>query len=254
MTVSGFTRGLFLAFPILVLTLRQFSGGKAIRVVGLFSLAPALFTVVYLISPDSTSGRQWIDDLFRNVIVPTILPLATVILATNALGNEIEDRTMVYLALKPVRRSRIILEKYAAVVQSTWFALIVGTTIAWLMASRGDAIDNLDILAAAVLALLAGVMTYGAIFLAVSLIVPRALIVGIIYVLIWESLLGRLIPGARLLSIQHYVQSIYSRLLADPQFEVTNALRFPSAMLAVMVLIVFALVFATLRLRAMDLE
>lgn len=252
--MSGFTRGIFLVFPILVLTLRQFSGGKAIRVVAFFALAPAFFTVIYLISPDSNTGREWFDEIFRNIIVPTILPLATVILATNALGNELEDRTMVYLALKPVRRSRIILEKYGAVVQSTWIALVVGMSIAWLMAVGGGAFDNLDVLASAVLAILAGVLTYGALFLAVSLIVPRALIVGIIYVLIWESLLGRLIPGARLLSIQHYVQSIYSRLLSDPQFEVSNALRFSSAMLAVLLLIVFALIFATIRLRAMDLE
>lgn len=247
-------RSLFLTFPILVLTLRQFTSGKAMRVVALFSFAPALFTVVYLISPETATGREWFDDIFRNLIVPTILPLATVILATNALGNEIEDRTMVYLVLKPIRRSRIILEKYAAVVQSTWFALIIGMVVAWALASRGDAINDLDMLAASVLAVLAGVLTYGALFLAVSLIIPRALVVGIIYVLIWESLLGRLIPGARLLSIQHYVQSIYSRLLADSRFEVSNALQFPSAMLAIVLIIVLTLVFATMRLRAMDLE
>src|SRR5690606_37792546 len=118
--MSSMTRSLFLTFPILILTLRQFSSGKAIRVVTFFALTPLLFTVIYLISPGDMTGREWIDELFRTIIVPTILPLATVILATNALGNELEDRTMVYLVLKPVRRARIILEKYAAVVQSTW--------------------------------------------------------------------------------------------------------------------------------------
>ena len=252
--MTGMTRGIFLIFPILVLTLRQFGGGKAIRVVGFFALAPVLFTVIYLISPDDTTGRLWFDGLFRDIVVPTILPLATVILATNALGNEIEDRTMVYLVLKPVRRSRIILEKYAAVVQSTWLALILGMIIAWVMSVQGGMIDNVDVLAAAVLAALVGVLAYGAAFLALSLIVPRALIAGIIYILIWESLLARLIPGARLLSIQHWVQSIYGRLLADPTIQVTDAMRLPSAMLAVVILILFGLFFATLRLRAMDLE
>ncbi len=220
----------------------------------LFGLAPVLFTVIYLIDPSIQTGREWFDQLFRTILVPTILPLATVILATIALGNELEDRTMVYLVLKPIRRSRIIIEKYSAVVQSTWITLIIGAAIAWLMASRGDAVDNLDMLAAAVLAMLVGVLTYGALFLALSLIIPRALIAGIIYILLWETLLGRLIPGAQLLSIQHYVQSIYSRLLSDPEFQVNNAIRFPSAMLAASVLIALTLVFATMRLRAMDLE
>lgn len=252
--MSNLTRSLFLVFPILILTLRQFSSGKAIRVVALFALAPVLFTLIYLIDPSAQTGRAWFDQLFRTIIVPTILPLATVILATNALGNELEDRTLVYLMLKPIRRSRIIIEKYSAVVQSTWVTLTAGAIIAWVMASRGDALDNVDMLAAAVLAMLVGVFTYGALFLALSLIIPRALIAGIIYILIWESLLGRIIPGARLLSIQHYVQSIYSRLLSDVQFQVNDALRFPSAMLAVSVLTAFALLFATMRLRAMDLE
>lgn len=252
--MTGMARGVFLIFPILVLTLRQFGGGKAIRVVGLFSLAPALFTVIYLISPGDYTGRMFFDDVFGNVIVPTILPLAALILATNALGNEIEDRTMVYLVLKPIRRSRIILEKYGAVIQSTWLALIVGMVIAWAMASRGDAIDNIDVLAAAVLAALLGVLAYGAVFMAVSLIVPRALVAGIIYVLIWESTLARLIPGARLLSIQHYVQSIYSRLLNDPQLAIQNAMQISSALLAIIGIILASLLFATARLKAMDLE
>lgn len=250
----GMTNGIFMIFPILVLTLRQFAGGKAIRVVTLFSLVPVLFTVIYLINTGDQTGRMWIDDLFRNIIVPTILPLATVILATNALGNEIEDRTMVYLVLKPVRRSRIVLEKYIAVVQSTWLALIVGMVISWIMASQGNAIDDLDVLAAAVLALLIGVLTYAAIFMALSLIISRALIAGIIYVLIWESLLARLIPNARLFSVQHYVQSIYSRLLNDPAIQISNTMQLYSAFLAVAGLIVFSLMFATFRLRAMDLE
>jgi ABC-2 type transport system permease protein len=252
--MTGLTRSVFMSFPILVLTLRQFGSGKAIRIVGLFALAPALFTIIYLISPNGETGRSWFDQLFRTVIVPTILPLATVILATNAIGNEIEDRTMVYLVLKPIRRSRIIIEKYAAVIQSVWIALVLGMIVAWAMASQSNVVDDVDVIAAAVLAVLVGVLTYAAIFLAISLIVPRALIVGIMYVLIWESLLGRIIPGARLLSVQHYVQSIYSRLLADPNLRVQDALQFPSAMVTVSILIAFALTFATLRLRAMDLE
>lgn len=252
--MTGMTRGVFLIFPILVLTLRQFAGGKAIRVVGLFSLVPALFTIIYLLSSNGQSGRLWFDELFRDIIVPTILPLATVILATNALGNEIEDRTMVYLVLKPIRRSRIILEKYAAVVQATWLAMVIGMVIAWVMSVRGGAIDNVDILAAAVLAVLIGMLTYAALFMALSLIISRALIAGIIYVLIWESLLAQLIPGARLLSVQHYVQSFYSRLLADPAIQVNNAMQLYSAFLAIIGLILFSLLFSTLRLRAMDLE
>lgn len=252
--MTGLARGIFVTFPIAVLTLRQFGGGKAIRVVALFALVPCLFSIIYLIDSGLQTGRMWFDDIFRNLIVPTVLPLATVILATNALGNELEDRTMVYLVLKPVRRSRIILEKYAAVVQSTWLVLTAGMIIAWAMVSQSNVIDDLDVLATAVLATLIGVAAYGALFMSLSLIISRALLAGIIYVLIWETTLARIIPGARIVSIQHYVSSIYSRLLADPSIQVDDALRLFSAMTAVVLLIACTLLFAIARLRAMDLE
>lgn len=252
--MTGFARGIFTTFPIAVLTLRQFGGGKAIRVVALFALVPSLFTIIFLVDSSLQIGRVWFDELVRNLIVPTVLPLATVILATNALGNEIEDRTMVYLVLKPVRRSRIVLEKYLAVVQSTWLVLAAGTIVAWAMASQSNVIDDLDVLATAILAMLVGVAAYGALFMTLSLVISRALLAGIIYVLIWETTLARIIPGARVLSIQHYVASIYSRLLGDTSIQVDGALRLLSASAAVAALIVCTLLFATARLRSMDLE
>lgn len=243
-----------MTFPIAVLTLRQFAGGKAIRVVALFSAVPVIFALIALIDGSSSSGRAIFDGIFRDLVVPTMLPLATVVLATNALGNEIEDRTMVYLVLKPVSRFRIVLEKYAAVVQTTWLALTAGLIVVWAMVSQGEMLNDVDLLATAVLAVLVGVAAYGALFMALSLVISRALLSGIIYVLIWETTLARIIPGAKVLSIQHYVNSIYSRLLSDPAIQISDALQVYSAMAAVVVLITLALLFSVARLRAMDLE
>jgi ABC-2 type transport system permease protein len=243
-----------MTFPIAVMTLRQFSGGKAIRVVGLFSAVPVIFALIALIEGSTSSGREIFDGIFRDLIVPTMLPLATVIMATNALGNEIEDRTMVYLVLKPVSRVRIVLEKFAAVVQTTWLALVVGLILVWALSSQGEILNDLDLLATAILAVLVGVIAYGALFMALSLLIARALLAGIIYILIWETTLARIIPGAKVLSIQHYVNSIYSRLLSDPLIRISDALQIYSAMAAVTVLVVVALLFSVVRLRSMDLE
>jgi ABC-type transport system involved in multi-copper enzyme maturation permease subunit len=187
-----------MALPITQLTLRAFQGGKAVRVVGLFALVPVLFAAIYVLDAGGVTRREFINDIFQEFIAPTILPIAILILGTNALGNELEDRTMVYLVLKPISRARIIVEKFLAVFLTGSVLLAIGTAITWLLVVRGEAGDNLDILAAAIIAVLFAVAGYGALFLAVSLIIPRALLVGIIYALVWETTFARFLPGVRM--------------------------------------------------------
>jgi ABC-2 type transport system permease protein len=240
-------------FPILTLTLMHFSHGRAIRVVAAIALLPIVFAGIYLIDATETA-RIFLVDVFREFITPTILPLATLILATSALGDEVEDRTMVYLVLKPVSRLRIVLEKYTAVIVATVVLLWSGLVLTWLISGRADAFDGVDVLVAAAIAILWGVLAYGAVFMAVSLIIPRALLVGIMYTLLWESLLSRLIPGARIISLRHYVNSIFTRILNDSTIQLDDAFQIYAAVAVLLAVIALAIFLTTARLRTMDLE
>lgn len=252
--MGAFTHSLFVRFPILTLTLLQFSGGKAVRFVVFFAFLPVIFGIIDQLSSSTDTARLALNDGIREIIIPTILPIATLILATTAIGDEIEDRTMVYLVLKPISRLRIVIEKYLAVAEITVVALWVGLVAAWLVTTGSEASDSVDVLVAAAIAILFGVLAYGALFLFISLFVPRALMVGIIYTLIWESLLSRLIPGARVLSVRFYVQSIYTRIVDDPAIDLENAFQLYSAAIVLVVLIVISIYLASLRLRSMDFE
>ena len=248
------TRSILEPVPILGLTLRQFIGGKSIRIVFLFSLVPAIFSLIFMLDSGNSTAREFFAGIFQEFIAPTLLPIATLILATNALGNEVEDRTMVYLVLKPISRSRIVLEKFAAVALTATLLLWEGTLLAYLLAMRGDAGDNIDQLLAICFAQMVGVLGYGALFMAISLIVPRALLAGLIYTLLWESLFGRFIAGIRLISVRHYVQSIYIQLVDNPAIELDEAMRLVPALIVIALLVIVALAVATWRLRTMNLE
>jgi ABC-2 type transport system permease protein len=234
--------------------MRQFASGKAIRVVGLFAIVPVIFAAIFLIGSDSTTPLKFMDELFENAIAPTILPLAILILATNALGNELEDRTMVYLVLKPLSRLRIVLEKFTAVVVSSTVLLWIGTSIAFFVALRGDALNNVTMLVGMLLAVLFAVLAYGALFLAVSLLISRALLAGILYALLWETTFSRFIPGIRLISVRHYVQSIYYRVFDNPAATLNEPMHLFPAIVTLVVLIVLSLALATWRLRTMNFE
>src|SRR3954471_24941729 len=103
-------------FPVFTLTLRQFAGGKAVRVVAGLSFIPAIFALIYLINPDVDDPRHFVAiTMFRDLIVAPLLPITALIFARGALGNEIEDRPLPYLTLKPIGRLRIVLEKLIGV-------------------------------------------------------------------------------------------------------------------------------------------
>ena len=57
-----------------------------------------------------------------------------------------------------------------------------------------------------------GALAYCALFLALSLLTRRPVLLGLLYVLIWEGLLGNLLAGTRVLSIQQYVVAVADRV------------------------------------------
>ena len=63
----------------------------------------------------------------------------------------------------------------------------------------------------------------GAAFVLVSLVVPRSLLAGMIYIFAWESLLGRFLPGVRAISSREYALRVFDGLLADDFPTASNA-------------------------------
>lgn len=245
---------IFSSFPILWLTLRQFVAGRATRVVALFAATPILFALVYLINSNNTTPNTFLSDIFNQFMAPTVVPLATLILATATLGNELSDRTIVYLAIKPVSTVRIVLEKFVGTFLVTCAALVAGAAVTWAVVAVGPGAPTIGVLGSMFDGSIAGVAAYGAVFLFVSLVIPRALLVGVIYILIWESLLARFIPGIRILSIRHFEQSVFVRLLADPAVTIPQASRLSTSLIVLICVVVVSLALAAWRLRQMNLD
>jgi ABC-2 type transport system permease protein len=241
--------------PVFTLTVRQFAGGKAVRVVAGLSFLPALFALIYLINPDVDDPRHFVaTTMFRGLIVAPLLPITVLILATGALGNEIEDRTLPYLTLKPIGRLRIVVEKFVGVIAVAAPLISAGTAATYFLAFRGESGDNLRMLWAMLAAILVGVVGYGAIFLLVSLLITRALLAGIIYALLWESLLGRFLPGLRVVSVRHFVESVFVKILDDPEVTVKSATSITASLITIGAATVLSIILATWRLRRMSLD
>lgn len=235
--------------PVTTLTVRQFTGGRTARLALALSLIPALFAAIYVARPWDVTPDEFAIDLFRELIVPTLLPIVVLLPATAAFGNELEDGTLPYLLMKPVSRLRLVLGKYAAVLLVTVPALLAGMAVTTLVASRGPGAGDLGrILVAMVGASVAAAALLGAIFLMVSLVIPRALLAGMIYVFAWESLLGRFLPGVQAISSREYALRVFDGILDND---------FPTAWNAALTMLVVAavwLLLAVWRLRSIQVD
>ena len=99
---------------VFVLTVRQLAGSRRLwLVLGLVCL-PVLAAVVFRVGDTTTTSDRFADNVTRTLIASAILPLVMLLFATSAFGNELVDRTLGYLALKPIARWRIVVSKLAA--------------------------------------------------------------------------------------------------------------------------------------------
>jgi ABC-2 type transport system permease protein len=132
-------------------------------------------------------------------------PVATLVLASAALSDPIDDGTMVYLWLRPIARWKIGLGALLA----TWtvtLPLVLGPLVAMAALSGGGASLVRGTLVAGSLAVIA----YGALFVLLGLWVRRALIWGLAYILLWEGFVAIAGDNAQRLAIRSYTRSILS--------------------------------------------
>ena len=235
--------------PVTTLTVRQFTGGRTARLAFVLGLIPALFAAIYVARPWNVTTAEFTTDLFRELIVPTLLPIVVLLPATAAFGNELEDGTLPFLLMKPVSRLRLVFGKFAAVLLVTIPSLLAGLAITTLIASRAPAAGDpgrLLLAMAGASAAAAGLLA--AVFLFVSLIIPRALLAGMIYIFAWESLLGRFLPGVRAISSREHALRVFDGILDDDLPTASNAA------LTMLVVAAACLLLAVWRLRRIEID
>lgn len=189
-----------------------------------------------------TAGTRFINVFGLSLLVP----VATLVLASAVLGDPTEDGTLVYLWLRPVPRSHVVGAAVAAAFSVTWPVVVVPLVVSAALTGAGT-----DLVVGTVAAATAGTVAYSAIFVALGLRVKRALVWGLLYIFIWEGFVATANTTAARLAIRSYARSILSDAtgvtlrLAD--FTLASSWLVPG------VVAVVAAVYATQRLRRMDI-
>jgi ABC-2 type transport system permease protein len=231
---------------VAAITLRATMGRKRAFIFAISPLVLVLVTAALKLShPERAS---WPADILGVFGLTVVLPLTALIIGTSVLGAEIDDGSIVHLLATPVSRAVVIGAKYAVAVVLTLIFAAVPELVAGLIATGGATKLALGVFVGA----LAGSVMYNAIFVMLSAVTTRAIAWGLLYVLIWEGVLGNLVAGARLLSVGQYSLGIANSIAHDPSLNA--ALRLPTAVILGALVTAGALVVAVRRLASFSLK
>ncbi|EST37535.1 membrane protein [Streptomycetaceae bacterium MP113-05] len=188
------------------LTYRALLGRK--RGLILTALPALLLLVAVLVRVTVGADDRMTADLLGGFALSAMVPLIGVIAGTGAIGPEIDDGSVVYLLAKPLKRSTIILTKlYVAVGVTVAFSALPTLLAGFVLNGNSQQLAVAYAIAAAV-----GSVAYSAAFLLLGVVTRHAVVIGLVYALVWEAVVGNLIAGARTLSVQQWSLAVAEKI------------------------------------------
>ena len=176
------------------------------RVLLLLPLPLLLVGLALICRSYDVDPAEWGQPVVVALGLAVVLPVIALIVGTGVLGSEVDDGTIVHILTKPLARRDIVLAKLSVAAGVTAVVSAVPLFVTGLLA------DSARFGVALAVGAVVGSLAYSALFLLLSLLTRRPVLLGLAYILVWEGLLGRFVSGTRVLSIQQYVISIADRI------------------------------------------
>jgi ABC-2 type transport system permease protein len=160
--------------------------------------APAL---VYLLMASTLSDAAALERVLVMIITtyfPLLVPIVTLIIATAVLGTERRDGTLSFLVLRPIPRWMIAAAKVAAAI------IVAGALNAFgalaLAAAYAFETGAWDLVIPLMVGGLLATIVYSAIFVPLGYLTDRAVLVGLLFVFVFENGIVFAAPGLAALS------------------------------------------------------
>jgi ABC-2 type transport system permease protein len=189
------------------------------------------------------SPAEWGEGVVGGLGFTAVLPVIALIIGTGVLGSEIDDGTITHILSKPLPRSEIIFTKLAVATGIT--ALFAGVPLFIVGFIAGEPALAFALVVGAVI----GSLAYCSLFVMMSVLTRRPVLVGLAYVVLWEGVLGNILSGTQKLSIQQYVQAIVDWLA--PTDVLQGHVAVPLSFVMASVFVVGCTAYAVQRLRTL---
>jgi ABC-2 type transport system permease protein len=177
--------------------------------------------------------------------------IVALVLGASSIGDERDDGSILHIVATPVPRRTIVVSKLAAA--STAVLVLCGPALAACIAiALGGATTARAVVWSAAALVLCGIV-YAALFLVLALVSGRPVLIGLIYVVLWEGSVATFAPLANWLSVGAYGRAMIAEGLPGAGRSNVPSISGAGAVLVLLIAGVLLTALATRRLSRVEL-
>ena len=151
----------------------------------------------------------------KRVVVPLffmlMLPLLTLVYSVSALGDDIRTRRFLYVLVRPIRRWQLYLAKFVGLAPLT----LTASLMAWAAICLPAGPVGYEVMTTLWPPVILGTLAYTALFLAFGGLLPRPMVIAVLYAFFLEVVLSAM-PG----TIKRVAVSFYCHCMVYRQAEI----------------------------------
>ena len=241
------------------ITFRQAMRSKKTIFMLIAVFLPVVLAIVYRILGRDVAPNQPFSRIVRmnpeqtlSLIMPFFLQFLSVLVAlfygTALIADEVDNKTIIYLFTRPVRKYLIILGKFAAYISEVFIILIPPVLLTYVIIATDKGVsssfaESLSLFGKQFGVTLLSLIVYGAIFTFFGLWWKRPVLFGLLFAFGWEKMII-VVPGVvRKFSVIHYLMSILPQGPEARRFMQSIKATSTDPVLSVVILLIIASVF-----------
>jgi ABC-2 type transport system permease protein len=197
------------------ITFNQAIRGKKTILMLILTFLPAIFTAYYSIAkPENIIPPNFL--LYQITLFYLLFAsiLVSLFYGTAIVGDEIDNKTIIYLFTRPIPKYTIIIGKFIAYIVGVILIMVPPIIISLLIIATDSSLsgnyhNTLDMFSKQLGVIILSLLVYGSIFTFFGARVKHPMIVGLLFAFGWEKIM-LIVPGIiRKFSIVHYLVSLF---------------------------------------------
>lgn len=203
-------RGLIGIYALTFHLLKKLLFGKKVVI----TVLVALFVAAVMAYAGSQSDNPLEDgtNLIDTLILFFFMPVMAMIFGSSLIRDEIDDRSITHVATAPLDRAFSYVGYYLPLAIAVALSMVAISSVGFVafFGQHGFGSETLEIYGAIVALVVIGSFVYSSLFLAISVLFNKPVMVGLVYAFIWEGYIGSLSGAIQNASVKHYLRSLGS--------------------------------------------
>ena len=188
---------------------------KRSRLFFLFSLIPSVIYIIiklvtFLNPGDGVTNNPSFAHVGGPFYFQLFISLLCLFYGSSVMNDEIDNKTLIYLTTVPVSRASLILGKYLAHVVISAIIIMIGLFLSYAFANSEHLMEVSYIKEFGIFAgvALLSIVAYSSLFTMMGTLLKKSILLGLFFILGWESIV-QFFPGVtQKLTVNHYIKSL----------------------------------------------